>query len=286
MTGRVFTETLHQGLGQEFRIDEMYFESKTDHQHLCIFRNAVLGRVMTLDGVVQTTEADEFIYHEMLAHTPILAHGAVARVLIIGGGDGGMLREVLRHPGIEVVQVEIDQAVVDMAREYLPNHSQGAFDSPRARVVIADGMDFVRDTEERFDVIISDSTDPVGPGEVLFSEDFYAHAKGCLNPGGIMVTQNGVPFLQMPEVVNTHRRMRSHFADVAFYGAAVPTYYGGIMTFAWGSDEARHRRHDQWVLARRYREAGLGTRYYNPAVHIGSFALPQYVVDALGGGDE
>ncbi len=286
MTGRSFTETLHDGIGQEFRIDEMYFESKTEHQHLCIFRNALLGRVMTLDGVVQTTEADEFIYHEMLAHTPILAHGAVSRVLIIGGGDGGMLREVLRHPGIKVTQVEIDQAVVDMAREYLPNHSRGAFDDPRASVVIADGMDFVRETEQRFDVIISDSTDPIGPGEVLFSEDYYAHAKRCLNDGGIMVTQNGVPFLQMAEVVNTARRMRPHFADVTFYGAAVPTYYGGIMTFAWGSDERAHRRHDQWLLARRYREAGLDTRYYNPAIHLGSFALPQYVVDALGDDDE
>ena len=116
---------------RQFRIDKMYFENKTDHQHLMIFHNAQLGRVMTLDGVVQTTEADEFVYHEMMTHVPILAHGSVQRVLIVGGGDGGILREVVRHPVIQVTQVEIDEAVVEMAKEYLPNHSAGAYDDDR-----------------------------------------------------------------------------------------------------------------------------------------------------------
>jgi spermidine synthase len=173
-----FKETLYDSIAQEFRIDKLYFESTTGKQHLMIFHNAVLGRVMTLDGVVQTTEADEFIYHEMMAHVPIFAHGAAKRVLIIGGGDGGMLREVVRHAGVErIVQVEIDAKVVEMAKTYLPNHSQGAFDDDRVEIVIADGLEYVRDTAERFDVIISDSTDPIGPGEALFTENFYSHCK-------------------------------------------------------------------------------------------------------------
>lgn len=277
----VFRETLHDGIGQEIRIDRMLYELDTGHQHLMIFENGRLGRVMTLDGVVQTTEADEFIYHESLAHTPILAHGTVRSVLIIGGGDGGMLREVLKHPDLAVTQVEIDQAVIDLAREYLPRHSAGAFDDPRARIVIADGMDFVRDTTDRFDVIISDSTDPIGPGEVLFSEDFYALARRCLRPGGIVVTQNGVPFVQEEEVINTARRMAPHFADMTFFSAAVPTYYGGIMTFAWGSDDPAARAVDEQELARRADAVSLSTRYYNAAVHRASFALPQYLVEAL-----
>jgi spermidine synthase len=281
MSDRYFKETLHDGLGQQIRIDETYFENDTGQQHLSIFGNRRLGRVMTLDGVVQTTEADEFIYHETLAHTPILAHGAVESVLIIGGGDGGMLREVLKHPAPKVTQVEIDQAVIDLSREYLPNHSAGAFDDPRATIVIADGMDFVRETSERFDVIISDSTDPIGPGEVLFTDDFYALAKRCLMPGGILVTQNGVPFVQLDEVLKTRRRMAPHFSDMTFFGAAVPTYYGGIMTFAWGSDDRSARRTSLEVLGWRARHINLKTRYYNPAIHHASFALPQYLVEAL-----
>jgi spermidine synthase len=279
---REFQETLYDAISQNFRIDRLYFESKTGHQHLMIFHNARLGRVMTLDGVVQTTEADEFIYHEMMAHVPIFAHGNAKRVLIIGGGDGGMLREVARHQGVEqITMVEIDQAVVDMAKEYLPNHSAGAFDDERLDLVIADGMDFVRETDQRFDVIISDSTDPIGPGEVLFTDNFYAQCKRILNEGGVMATQNGVPFHQLDEVKNTHVRMGAQFSDMTFYSAAVPTYYGGIMTFAWGSDDSGLRRQSVDVIRQRYDAAAIKTRYYNPDIHVASFALPQYIVEAL-----
>ena len=277
-----FQETLYDAISQNFRIDKMYFEQKTEHQHLMIFHNAALGRVMTLDGVVQTTEADEFIYHEMMAHVPIFSHGQAKRVLIIGGGDGGMLREVLKHKSVEhVTMVEIDSAVIEMAKEHLPNHSAGAFDDERAHIVIADGMDYVRETEERFDVIISDSTDPIGPGEVLFTDDFYAQCKRILNEGGVMATQNGVPFFQLDEVKNTRQRMSTHFTDQTFYSAAVPTYYGGIMTFAWGSDDAALRETTVEELHDRYQQAGFQTRYYSPEIHKASFALPQYVQDAI-----
>lgn len=277
-----FQETLYDAISQNFRIDKMYFEQKTEHQHLMIFHNAMLGRVMTLDGVVQTTELDEFIYHEMMAHVPIFAHGQARQVLIIGGGDGGMLREVLRHQDVEhVTMVEIDSAVIDMAKEFLPNHSAGAFDDERAHIVIADGMDYVRQTDDRFDVIISDSTDPIGPGEVLFTDDFYAQCKRILNTGGVMATQNGVPFFQIDEVKNTRQRMSAHFADQTFYSAAVPTYYGGIMTFAWGTDNTALRETTIEELQARYQKAGFKTRYYSPMIHQASFALPQYVQDVI-----
>ncbi|MEW7978245.1 MAG: polyamine aminopropyltransferase [Candidatus Sedimenticola endophacoides] len=281
---KVFNETLYDALNQSFRIDKLYFEQKTGHQHLMIFHNAFLGRVMTLDGIVQTTERDEFIYHEMMAHVPLFAHGAPRRVLIIGGGDGGMLREVIKHTAVEqVTMVEIDGAVVEMAKTYLPKHSQGAFDDPRLNLVIADGMDFVRQSDERFDVIISDSTDPIGPGEVLFTDDFYAQCKRILNPGGVMATQNGVPFFQIDEVRDTARRMGRHFTDQTFYSAAVPTYYGGVMTFAWGSNDPGLRALDADTLRRRFQDAAIDTRYYTPEIHQASFALPRYVSAALAG---
>ncbi|MDH5433137.1 MAG: polyamine aminopropyltransferase [Gammaproteobacteria bacterium] len=284
---RQWIETLYDAFGQSFNVDKVYFESKTEHQHLMIFHNAKFGRMMVLDGIVQTTEKDEFIYHEMLTHVPILAHGNVKRVLIIGGGDGGILREVCQHASIEhVTQVEIDQAVIDMAKEYLPNHSNGAFDDPRANIVIDDGINFINQTNEKFDVIISDSTDPIGPGEVLFTSPFYEGCKRCLNEGGILATQNGVAFMQIDEVTTTAKRLAQVFEDVTFYGASVPTYVGGIMTFAWASDNAANRKVDMDTLTKRYNASGIKTRYYNPAIHQACFALPQYIVDELNSFDK
>lgn len=277
-----YTETLYDAWGQEFSIDEVYFEHKTDHQHLMIFNNALFGRVMALDGVIQTTERDEFVYHEMMAHVPILAHGNAKRVLIVGGGDGGMLREVLRHSNVErVTQVEIDQAVIDMSIEFLPKHSAGAYDDPRANIVINDGIEFIRNCQEKFDVIISDSTDPIGPGEVLFTSEFYENAERCLTEGGILATQNGVVFMQPDEVTTTAKRLGNSFSDWSFYTAAVPTYVGGVMTFAWGCNDQSKREVPVEEIRRRFEAANITTRYYNPEIHIASFALPQYVLNAI-----
>ena len=230
-----------------------------------------------------TSEKDEFIYHEMLTHVPILAHGLARRVLIIGGGDGGMLREVAKHDSVEhITMVEIDGTVVEMCKEFLPNHSRGCFEDPRLNLVIEDGMRFVATTEERFDVIISDSTDPIGPGEVLFSENFYEACRRCLNPGGILVTQNGTPFMQLEGVQNTAGRMRGLFPDWHFYQAAVPTYIGGSMTFAWGATDTATRKVSLETLQQRFIGTGIVTRYYNPEIHLGAFALPQFVLQAVG----
>ncbi|MDO6407793.1 polyamine aminopropyltransferase [Pantoea phytobeneficialis] len=275
-------ETLHAGFGQYFTVDKELYREKTAHQDLVIFENAAFGRVMALDGVVQTTERDEFIYHEMMTHVPILAHGAAKRVLIIGGGDGAMLREVSRHASIEqITMVEIDAGVVNFCKQYLPNHSAGAYDDARLQLVIDDGVNFVNQTPEKFDVIISDCTDPIGPGESLFTSEFYAGCKNALNLGGIFVAQNGVCFLQQDEAINSHRKLSHYFSDVSFYQAAIPTYYGGIMTFAWASDNPALRQLDSATLQSRFAAAGLHCRYYNPAIHTGSFALPQYLLNAL-----
>jgi spermidine synthase len=275
-------EQLHADFQLGLKADKVLFDSETDHQRLVVFENATFGRVLTLDSVVQTTEKDEFIYHEMLAHLPILAHGAAKKVLIVGGGDGGMLEEVLKHPGIEkVTQVEIDAGVIDFSKKYLPSICKNAYDDPRLDLVIADGADFVANCAERYDVAIVDSTDPVGPGEVLFTDTFYGKAKNCLAPGGILVTQNGVVFLQRDELRNTLRAFKALFADAACYLATVPTYAGGPMAFGWGCDDAAKRQVDLATLEQRYTASGIETRYYNPAVHLGAFALPNYVVDLI-----
>lgn len=282
MSGDWFTETLHPWIAQRLRVDRVLFRDKTEHQDLVIFENERFGRVLALDGVVQTTEGDEFVYHEMMAHVPIMAHGVARRVLIVGGGDGGMAREVLKHRAVQrLVMVEIDRGVVDMSREHLPSLSAGAFDDPRLDLVIADGAKFVAETDERFDVIIVDSTDPVGPGEVLFTAAFYAGCKRCLSPGGIVVTQNGVPALQGWEVTNSYRRLGESFADVGFYVAAIPTYQGGFMAMGWASDDPAKRRHDAATVEARFAPLGIATRYYTPAIHQACFALPRFVADLL-----
>jgi len=275
-------ERLHADHAQALRVETEFYDSATDHQRLRVFENPTFGRVMTLDGVVQVTEVDNFIYHEMLTHVPILAHGAVARVLIIGGGDGGMAREVLKHPGIaQVTMVEIDATVVEFCRAHLPAISAGAFDDPRLDLVIADGAAFMAQPGDAYDVIIVDSTDPEGPGEVLFTEAFYGHAKARLAPGGILVTQNGVPFLQGGELTGTMRAFRALFSDVTCYLATVPTYAGGPMAFGWGSDGPA-RAVDLETLRARFDAAGIATDYYTPEVHLAAFALPPYVSRLMG----
>ncbi|RMD64078.1 MAG: polyamine aminopropyltransferase [Alphaproteobacteria bacterium] len=273
-----FEETLHDGMKLALRAETVLYDSQTDYQRIVIFENAQFGRVLMLDNVVQTTEGDEFIYHEMLTHLPILAHGAVRRVLIVGGGDGGMLEETLKHASVErVTMVEIDPGVIELSKTYLPGICGQAFDDPRLDLVIADGKDFVTRCQDRFDLVIVDSTDPIGPGEVLFTQAFYEACKGCLAPGGLLVTQNGVPFLQGDELAGTLRCLRPLFRDAGCYLATVPTYVGGPMAFGWASDDTALRETPIEVLRARYRAAGIETRYYTPEVHRAAFALPGYV---------
>ena len=277
MSEEWITERLHDHYAQSLRVDELLYDSKTERQRLKVFQNGTFGRILTLDDVMQTTEGDNFIYHEMLTHVPILAHGAAKRVLIVGGGDGGMARAALDHASVEhVTMVEIDGGVVEFSKEYLPMLSRGAFDDPRLELVIADGAEFMKTTEGGYDVIIIDSTDPIGPGEVLFTDHFYGHAKRALAPNGILVTQNGVPFMQGDELTGTMRAFKTLFADATCYLATVPTYAGGPMAFGWGTDgDARDVPLD--VLRGRFDAAELDTGYYTPEVHQGAFALPPYV---------
>jgi spermidine synthase len=173
-------ETLHRGFRIRLKADRVLFDSETEHQQLIIFENAEFGRVMMLDGVIQLATNDEFVYHEMMAHVPLFAHGRAKKALIVGGGDGGVLREALKHQRLEEVTLcEIDRSVIDLCREHFPDVSAGAYDDPRTRIVIADGTKFVAETDERFDVIMVDSTDPIGPGAVLFTRELHRLSPGA-----------------------------------------------------------------------------------------------------------
>ena len=273
-----FSETLHPGFQQRFEISKILFRSQTELQDLVIFENPYFGRILALDGVIQTTEKDEACYHEMLAHVPILAHGAAREVLIIGGGDGGALRDVLKHESVNrATMVEIDRSVVDMCAEYMPSLSDGAFDNTRADIVIADGVRFVKETDRRFDVIIIDSTDPIGPAVPLFSDEFYTDCRNALTDDGIVVCQSGVGFVQPAEAGSTYKRLDRLFDDAALYLTQVPTYAFGYMTLGWGAKSDRARKTGIETIQARFDAARIDTRYYTPGIHAGCFSLPAYM---------
>jgi len=277
-----FEETLYPGWRQMFAIERWIHREQTEHQDLAIFESPVFGRVLALDGVIQITEGDEFMYQEMMVHVPIVGHGDARRVLIVGGGDGGCLREALKHPDVEPTLVEIDVGVVEFSKQWMPGIGKAALEDPRSRIVIADGVDFMKNSGETFDVIIVDSTDPHGPGEVLFTQDFYTDCHARLSERGILVTQNGVPFLQGQEVTDSWRRLRgAGFADVGFYMVPVPTYVGGFMALGWASKDPAGRRVDAQEARRRLSGRDLGTRYWTPEIQAACFAMPRYVQDLL-----
>lgn len=282
MTDSWLEETLYKSYQQRLKINAVLHHQKTDYQDLMVFENAKFGRVLALDGVVQTTEADEFFYHEMLAHPPIFAHGEVENVLIIGGGDGGALKEALKHPIKKATMVEIDPTVIALSKKYLPAISAGAFDDPRAEILIQDGTKFVAETQARFDVILVDSTDPIGPAAVLFQKTFYENCKNCLTEKGILITQSGVPFMQPEEARNVHSHFRELFADRGFYMVPVPTYVGGFMALGWASRSDENRAVSRDQIEARYTASGISTRYYNPDIHLAAFALPNYIRELMG----
>jgi len=276
---------LHRGFRARLKAERVLFDSETEHQHLIIFETPDFGRVMMLDGVVQLATRDEFVYHEMMSHVPLFAHGRAKKTLIIGGGDGGVLREALKHPELETVTLcEIDRSVIDLCREHFPQISAGAYDDPRTRIVIADGTKFVAETNERFDVILVDSTDPIGPGAVLFTKAFYADCRRALADGGLLVTQNGIPFLQAGELKQSVGFFREMFKDAFAYLATTPSYFGGPMSFGWASDDGELRQHKRRKIEQRYSKAGaFPTRYWRPDVHVAAFALPNYVRELVEG---
>ncbi|HET6183813.1 MAG TPA: polyamine aminopropyltransferase [Acetobacteraceae bacterium] len=278
-------ETLYPDWGQRFRVVRELARVKSAFQDIAILETATHGRVMLLDGVVQITEADEFVYQEMLTHVPLLAHGAAENVLIIGAGDGGVLRRALQHRVLRrAVMVEIDGEVIRLSKEFLPKIGGDAWDDRRAEVIVGDGIDYVkRAPDGAFDVIIVDSTDPIGVGEVLFTDEFYRNCARVLTAHGLVVNQCGVPFMQADELRETSRRRARFFPHVSAYVAAVPTYVGGFMTLGWAAKDAAMARLPADELRTRARAAGIlgSTRYWTPEVHVAAFSLPPYIAACL-----
>jgi spermidine synthase len=279
---RWLDESVDEPAGQRLRADRTVFLGASAHQDIWIFENPAFGRVLALDGYVQTTVRDEFIYHEMMAHVPLMALGGARDVLIVGGGDGGVLREVLKHASVRrAVLVEIDRRVIELSRAHLPSLGAGAFSDPRAEIVVDDGAAFLRRTTDAFDAILIDAPDPVGPGRALFRSEFLAACRSRLRPGGILVAQCGVSFLQTAQIRRTVSRLGELFQGVTAYTVSVPTYYGGAMTFACATDAPQKLAVSEETIAMRFAASRIRTRCYTPALHVAAFALPRYLAELL-----
>ena len=274
-------ESLYSNWGQRFDVKQELAHVQSPFQDIVVFESYTHGRVMVLDGCIQITERDEFVYQEMLGHVPLLAHGDARRVLIIGAGDGGVLRRVLQHNSVEhAVMVEIDGEVIRLAKQYLPSVAAGAWDDTRAQVIVGDGIDYVaRAPDAAFDVIIVDSTDPIGVGEVLFTDAFYRDCARILTARGLVVNQCGVPFMQADELRETSAKQRKFFPHVSAYVAAVPTYVGGLMTLGIASKDPSAGTHSIETIRQRAESQGIigTTEYWTPEIHAASFCLPPYI---------
>lgn len=271
-----YTEKQNDNLRLSCRVTKTLHVEKTPFQHLAVLDTPGFGRVLVLDGIVQTTVWDEYIYHEMIAHVPLNTHRDPKRVLIIGGGDGGTAREVVRHPRVEnAVMVEIDERVVAASRAYLPELSSG-FSDPKLDLRFEDGIKHVDGCEGEYDVAIIDSTDPVGPAVGLFSKDFYLQVYKALKEDGLFVAQTESPLFDTDFIVRLRKNVRDVFPIVRTYLACIPSYPGGLWSFTMGS-----KKYDPLAVAP---EAvpSLAYRYYNAEIHRAAFVLPQFLRDRLG----
>lgn len=275
-----FTEQHTKSVRFSIKVNRQLYSGQSPFQRIDVFESKEFGRFLTLDGYMMLTEKDEFIYHEMIVHIPMHVHPNVKKVLVIGAGDGGVIRELCRYPDIEKIDmVEIDKMVVEVSKIYLPT-TACCFNDPRLNLYFEDGLKFIRRKEDEYDLVIVDSTDPFGPGEGLFTKEFYGNCFKALKEDGIMVNQHESPFYENDAVAmeRAHKRIVESFPISKVYQAHIPTYPSGHWLFGFASKKY-HPLHDfnqhQWDYL------NMKLKYYNAGIHIGSFALPNYVEELL-----
>ncbi|AHF08963.1 MULTISPECIES: polyamine aminopropyltransferase [Dehalobacter] len=275
-----YTEQHTQNVRFTIKVDEQLYNGQSEYQRIDVFKSKEFGTFLTLDGLMMVTEKDEFIYHDMIVHVPMATNPGIKNVMVIGAGDGGTVRELTRYNGIENIDmVEIDKMVVDVCREYLPQ-TASKLDDPRVHLYFEDGLRFVRSKENTYDLVIVDSTDPFGPGEGLFTREFYGNCFKALKEDGILVNQHESPYYDeyAQAMQRAHKRIQEYFPICKVYQAHIPTYPSGHWLFGFASkkyDPVTDIKEESW------NRLGIKTKYYNTDIHKGSFALPTYVKDLL-----
>lgn len=283
MNEETLTEWLNEDSGYCIRTSQPILDIHSGFQHIQLYESPRFGKVLRLDGCFMTSEKDEFFYHENIVHPAAISHPALRRVLVIGGGDGGACEEVLKHPSVEkVVLAELDQAVVDVSKEHLGSIHRGAMDDPRFELRIGDGAAFVRETDERFDLVILDLTDPLGEAVELYKKEFFQACRGVLNPGGALTMHIGAPVFHPERVSEITANLSQVFAIVRPYLVTVPLY-GAQWGFACASDTLDPLSLSEQEVEQRIAERKLqDLQFYNGATHRGVFALPNFVKRLVG----
>jgi len=279
---KVFKEKLHKGYAQTLEIaGKPLVDEKSRFQRIKIFDTVANGRVMTLDDIVQITTRDESAYAEMLTHLPLFEHGGASRVMIVGGGDLSIADEALKHKSVkEVVLVEIDERVIEACREHFRDINARAFADRRLKIEVADAFEYLgrAKSKGRFDLIVADRPDPVGPGKALFGETFYDRVRAGLKPGGFATFQTGVPFYQPWEISDALKELAEFFPHSGLYLTVVPTYIGGFMALAWAGNRKRLGTPAGIARARKaFAASKIKTDYYNSDIHAACFALPEWI---------
>lgn len=280
-----YTEEHSEHVRFSIKVDKQLCSKQSRFQRIDVFESPEFGRFFTLDGLMMLTEKDEFIYHEMIVHVPMATNPNIKRVLVIGAGDGGTVRELTRYSTIEHIDmVEIDEEVVNVCRELLPQ-TAGKLDDPRVTLYFEDGLKFVRSKENEYDLIIVDSTDPFGPGEGLFTREFYGNCFKALTHDGILVNQHETPYYSAyaKSMKRAHKRIKEFFPVCRVYQAHIPTYPSGHWLFGFAS---KHFDPIKDLDAEKWNALNLSMRYYNTDIHTGSFALPTYVKELLASDEE
>ena len=276
------TEKHTTGYSVNWKFTKTVYTEQTKFQHLAVIETEEFGRALVLDGVIQTTERDEFIYHEMIAHPALMSHPSPAKVLIIGGGDGGTVKEILKYDTIQQVDlVEIDEKVIWASREFLPNVSCGLSDK-RVKIFIEDGLKFIKNKQSHYDIVYIDSSDPVGPAVELFSEGFYKDVYAALKDDGMLVAQTESPQFNADLVAEVNKMIRGIFPITGLCLTTIASYIGGFFTFTIGS-----KKYNPWeVTVEEEKLKKMDLKYYNSEIHKASFALPNFVRKLVEGSNQ
>lgn len=279
MSENFYKEITPAGFGVAIKVKEVLFSEQSPFQKVEIIdTDSTLGKILTLDSLMMTTEGDEYFYHELIAHVPLMSHKCPKSVLVIGGGDGGTVREVLKHDTVEkVVLCEIDGMVIDACKKYLPTIA-GKLDDPRVEVLVKDAIEYIKTKENEFDVVLIDSTDPMGPGEGLFTQEFYTNVKKSLKKGGIMSAQSESPVVNKEEIKKMYNLLKKVFPITSTYTSPIPTYPGGYWAWAFCSQEVEPL---SYIDERRAEEITKTSQIYNKEYHRASFALPNFLKNLL-----
>lgn len=274
-----YHEITPAGFGVAIKAGKVLFSKQSDFQKVEIFEtDSSLGRVLTLDDLMMTTEGDEYHYHEMISHIPMMHHKNPESVLVIGGGDGGTVREVLKHKTVKkVVLCEIDSMVIDACKEFLPTISCGLSDN-RVEIKVEDAIEFIKDKKNEYDIVLIDSTDPMGPGEGLFTEEFYTNVKNSLKQDGIVCAQSESPFVNKEEIKKMYNLLKKVFPICSTFTSNIPTYPGGYWAWAFCSQSVKPL---SYFADDRYQDILKTCKIYNKDYHNARFALPNYLKDLL-----